>query len=73
VIATRCGGPESIITSEVGVLTNKNGDEFSSAMKEVYENYSRFDSKSIRKFAVDLYSKQVIMEKWMDIYTSIQK
>jgi glycosyltransferase involved in cell wall biosynthesis len=73
VIATRCGGPESIITSEVGVLTNKNADEFSSAMKEVYENYSRFDSKSIRKFAVDRYSKQVIMEKWMAIYTSIQK
>jgi len=56
VIATKCGGPESIVLAETGILVESNDkNKLSVAMKHMIENYDNYDSKAIRKIAIKTY------------------
>jgi L-malate glycosyltransferase len=70
VIATRCGGPESIITEEwLGLLTRTDDESFAqgllSIMKGVHENL--FDSCRISAHAKATYSYEAIGKRMTDI------
>jgi len=68
VIATRCGGPESIVTEENGLLCPFGvSDALSEAMKRMYTEFEKYDQQKIRNRALELYgtgpfAKQLIRE-----------
>lgn len=69
VIATRCGGPESIVIPEVGYLVQKNSvSELSQAMNHLYENKEQFVAENIRKYCADNYSEKSVIKRLGDIY-----
>jgi len=69
VIATRCGGPESIITPEVGYLVQKNSvEQLSKVMSDLYENKERFVAENIRKYCATNYSEGSVIRQLGKIY-----
>ena len=72
VISVPCGGPEEIITSEVGILT-KDDDPItiSKAMAEMVKNRHRYDSDYIKKYCYDNYSQESIAKAIESIYKQI--
>lgn len=70
VIATKCGGPESIVTPEVGYLISKNSErEMTDAFLELHQNWNEFDSFQIRQYCLENFSEQAVIEKLTKIYT----
>lgn len=56
VIATRCGGPESIVNQENGLLCAAGDvDALSKAMLEIKETYETYDQQQIRHSALASY------------------
>lgn len=52
VIVTRCGGPESFVTTETGMVINKeNLPELINAMKEMINKAGSYDSRQISEYA----------------------
>jgi|GEM_PF-4961269 len=73
VVATKCGGPESVITdSSLGRLVevgDKNG--FADAMQDVVINYDSFDSAHLRTYCRETFSETQLAKKWSDVYKDI--
>lgn len=72
VIGTRSGGPEDIITSQVGELVPP-GDAaaLKDAMAFLKLNYQKYPSGSLRDYAMAHFSKQSVVRKWVEIYSLI--
>ncbi|MDN3389540.1 glycosyltransferase [Pseudoalteromonas sp. APC 3691] len=69
VIATCCGGPESIVTPDVGYLVPKNSiGELSKAMLELYKNKEKFNAFNIRKYCEENFSELAVTKKLQPIY-----
>jgi len=72
VIATKCGGPESIIIDEkIGELVEIDTDQLAGAMERIYSNIEKYDSDYIRKYAIDNFSKEVVTSKIIEIYKDV--
>jgi len=72
VIATRCGGPEEIITKATGLLVEKeNPGELAKAIDFMSENIGSYDRNSIRNYAVKKYGQQAFVEKMTRLYENI--
>ena len=72
VIATCCGGPESIVQKEDGILVPVDDVEsLANAMHEVFENASRYDQAAIRESCKRRFSEKAIAERLISIYQSI--
>jgi len=70
VVATRCGGPESIVINEkLGNLVDINIDTLAKGMLDVYGK--EYDSSYIRRYVIDNFSEKVISEKLLNIYTQL--
>lgn len=73
VIATRCGGPEDIVTSENGILVNVDDvDETASAMRKMMDKYTKYDKKMISENAIKLYSQETIGNQIQSILNKIK-
>jgi L-malate glycosyltransferase len=72
VIATRSGGPEEVVTAEVGLLSPV-GDEVALAenMSKIYNNYDQYDAEKIRAFAISRYSEDCIVRRLEEVYDRI--
>lgn len=70
VISTKCGGPESIITSKkLGILVeNDDQKSLTEALREIYENYHLYDAKYISNFVAENFSESVITQQLIDYY-----
>ena len=69
VIATKCGGPESIVVPEVGYLISKNSErEMTNGLLELHQNWNKFDSVQIRQYCLENFSEQAVVEKLTKIY-----
>jgi len=69
VIATRCGGPESIVTAEVGFLVEKNSvNKLSQAMISLFERKDQFVARRIRKYCEINYSEESVIQRLGRIY-----
>jgi len=67
VVATRCGGPESIVVNnKLGKLVDIDVDGLSKGMLELYNK--KYDSKYIRDYVIDNFSADVISEKLLNVY-----
>lgn len=72
VIATKCGGPESIVTPEVGYLVENNSEEeLSKAMLELIANKSKFNPENIRAYCLDNFSEEAVVAKLGKVYESV--
>ena len=73
VIATKCGGPESIITNGVGLLSDINEDSLSENLMWMVEKRSTYDSSYIRNYAKNNFSEEAVISKLNDVYKKVLK
>jgi L-malate glycosyltransferase len=68
VIATRSGGPESIVNEKNGILVPvENEQELAAAMAVIFENYNKYDPEAIRTEAVKKYSHINVTERYREL------
>ena len=69
VIATKCGGPEEIITSDTGILVEKEDPvELSKAITYLSQNPGVFDRESIRNYVLGKYGQKIFSERITRLY-----
>ncbi len=67
VVATKCGGPESIVVNDkLGKLVDIDIENLSKGMLELY--HKKYDSKYIRNYVVDNFSDDVVSSKLLQMY-----
>lgn len=72
VIATKCGGPESIVTSKVGILVEINSVKaMVLAMEQLFNNYANYNSQEIRDYCYQHFSEKSICEKIQNKYEMV--
>jgi len=72
VIATKCGGPETILNCSVGRLVEKGVvEELAEAMIYMYENKKSYCAKNIRKYCKSNFSESYIIKKLNEDYNDI--
>lgn len=72
VIATRCGGPESIVREQDGLLVPPDDiDALAEAMRTMRSNYGRYQSADIRANCIARYSEQAVVERLTRVYTQV--
>jgi glycosyltransferase involved in cell wall biosynthesis len=72
VVATRCGGPEEIVTEEVGVLTPVDDPvALAAAMDKVLDARSEYNPARLREYALAKFSWDRLSEAYLDIYRSV--
>ena len=72
VVSTKCGGPESFIRDEDGVLVeNENAEDLARGMKYMMSNIRYYDSEEIRQHCYDNFSQNVIANKIIDVYNEV--
>ncbi|MGQ9722579.1 MAG: glycosyltransferase [Candidatus Jordarchaeum sp.] len=69
VVATKCGGPEEIVTSDTGILIPPNDvDSLTGSLDYMLDNYWQFDPEKIAKFAEENFSYENVGQKLHNIY-----
>lgn len=69
VIATRCGGPEDIMTEKLGLLVeNENVNELAEALSRATELMSNISSEEVRGEVVTRFHPKILTEKIDKIY-----
>jgi glycosyltransferase involved in cell wall biosynthesis len=72
VIATRCGGPESIVRNRDGLLVPPNNVRaLKKAMENLRDNYSNYNKVEIRAECISRFSEMVIAERLSSIYLEV--
>jgi len=69
VVATRCGGPEDVVTEAVGRLVPKEDPaSLADAMEVILDERERYNTKALRSYAADHFSWQHVAEKTIALY-----
>lgn len=69
VVATRCGGPEDVVTDIVGKLVaTDDPSALAEAMLAVLDQRGRYDPEVLRKYAEERFSWQRVAEQTIDLY-----
>jgi glycosyltransferase involved in cell wall biosynthesis len=69
VIATRCGGPEDIVTDKRGFLVPKDDIQaYAEAMQFIIKEEGRYDPQTLRSSCLDEYGPKAISAQWLEIY-----
>lgn len=72
VIATKCGGPQEIVTPTTGILIQKeNTEELKSAIISLSENLKSYSKEAIRNYANANFGKEVFIEHLSGLYKEI--
>lgn len=72
VVSTACGGPETIVTDEVGILVEKeNIQALAEGLRQMTNSYKDYSPEAIRTYAVNNYSSQVISQKLISLYQKV--
>ena len=72
VIATKCGGPESIVISDVGYLVEKNSSEaLAEAMLKMHANRDAFKPNSIRSYCRQEFSEESVISRLTYTYNQV--
>ncbi|MBZ2174078.1 glycosyltransferase [Schnuerera sp. xch1] len=72
VIATKCGGPESFVNENNGLMIDVNDKkQLTEAMKHMYNNMDKYDRKSIAIETKEKFSTETIADKIIDVYEKI--
>jgi len=69
VVATRCGGPEDIVTDQVGVLVEpENPLALADGIERVLNRPGVFDPIALRAYALDRFSWERISKQYLELY-----
>lgn len=69
VIATKCGGPQDIVTKSTGMLIEKdNPEELANAIRTMSESLGSYNKEAIRNYAVKTFGRSVFIEKMTKLY-----
>src|SRR3546814_20494591 len=72
VIATRCGGPESIVSDGDGYLVDvDNVEELAAAMVQLVDNIKQFEPDSIRMRCAKRFSAEVVTTQLKEAYCEV--
>jgi glycosyltransferase involved in cell wall biosynthesis len=72
VIATKCGGPQEIITALTGLLVEKdNPEELARAIHEISGNLFSYNKEAIRRYADEKFGQKVFIDKISQLYTDV--
>jgi len=72
VIATKCGGPETFIRTEDGLLIEKDSvKEMAEALKHMMGHANEYNAEEIRQHCYDHFSQDVIADKIIDVYRQV--
>jgi glycosyltransferase involved in cell wall biosynthesis len=72
IIATRCGGPEEIVTTSTGILIDKeNPAELANAIREISVKLKLYNADAIRGYAVSGYSPEKVCGAITALYHTI--
>jgi len=72
VVVTKCGGPESFVNRETGVIVNK-GDSFALAagIEKVIRNYKMYNPGHLRNYVKEKFSNRSVTRKIIKIYHKV--
>jgi glycosyltransferase involved in cell wall biosynthesis len=69
VVATRCGGPEDIVTDRVGILVPpEDPDALAHAIDEILERRSEFVAAHLRKYALEGFAYERVARETAALY-----
>lgn len=69
VIATRCGGPEEILTEETGLLVpTEDPPALAGALDDLLSGRASFFPETLRSHALDRYGREATRERIRDLY-----
>ncbi|WP_179223061.1 glycosyltransferase [Pontibacter ummariensis] len=72
VIATKCGGPESIVNETNGLLVEKDDPKgLATAIRQLINNYSHYDSHKIRRDFMSRFSSKAVLPQLHRLYQEI--
>jgi L-malate glycosyltransferase len=72
VIATKCGGPEEIVTTSTGMLIQKdNIEELKNAIMTMSESIGSYNKGTIRNYANENFGQEVFIKRVSDLYQKI--
>jgi len=72
VIATRCGGPDTFVRPEDGLLVpNEDAEALAGAMTYMKEHYQEYNAEEIRRHCHDHFSQDVIADKIIEVYQQV--
>ena len=72
VIATKCGGPEFIVTRETGIIVEKNNAiALMEAILQLYRNYHLYDPYIIRKYVDGKFSYETLLSNLTHAYNNV--
>jgi len=72
VVATRCGGPESIVRRQDGLLVSPgDGDGLSDAMRRLREGYGQYQAEEIRAACTARFGEQAVSARLTEAYTKV--
>lgn len=72
VIATKCGGPETFVRPQDGILVPKEDvEELSKSMKYMIDHYQDYDAEEIRQHCHDNFSQDMIANQIIDVYNQV--
>jgi glycosyltransferase involved in cell wall biosynthesis len=74
VISTRCGGPETFIDEQSGILIETaNTKELQNALITMLETYQNYDSQKIQNSVIEKFSYKSISEQFNEAYQTLSK
>ncbi len=72
VVATRCGGPEDIVTPDNGLLIERDNPEaLASAIVTLQDRRSKYESSQLRRAALQRFSWLRVARQNLDLYSEI--
>ncbi len=74
VIATKCGGPQEIVSPETGMLIEKNNsEELAEAISTISKNLYQYNKVVIRSYAEEKFGQSAFIERITSLYQDVLK
>ena len=72
VVATKCGGPQDIVTSKVGLLCEvENTEDLVRKISQMIEKRETFHANGLRKYVLDKFSSKTFSGQVEKLYSSL--
>ncbi|MEN8157386.1 MAG: glycosyltransferase [Bacteroidota bacterium] len=69
VIATRSGGPDTIVTAESGLLIDtENAAQLAGAMEQMITSYDTYSQEGIRAGTIEQYGQASVMQQYHELF-----
>lgn len=74
VVCTKCGGPDSIVNEENGILVEKGSEQaIYQGIEKMIHQYAQYSSEKIKEYAYDKFSIEEVCKQYLDIYNEVIK